>query len=224
LWLSRALQQAIQDFFSMRVDLAHRRSTSLWRKVVERHSFLRRTKMVRRFLGCGLLLISLQVTAYGEDKAGAKLPPAPTNAGLEKLKRLAGTWVAAGQDGKPSDQVVSIIKVTAGGSAVHETLFPGQPHEMISVYTANGPDLLLTHYCVLGNQPRMKANTNSLSNQISFKFAGGANLDPKKDKHMHDATLTIVDDDHIEITAVAWEAGAPAKDQCCTGMKLIRRK
>ena len=30
--------------------------------------------------------------------------------------------------------------------------------EMISVYTAEGPDLVMTHYCVLGNQPRMKAD------------------------------------------------------------------
>jgi hypothetical protein len=180
--------------------------------------------MLRQLLSCGLLVIGLQVAAYGDDKTGGKLPPAPINAGLEKLKRLSGTWVAAGQDGKATDQIVSIIKVTAGGSAVHETLFPGQPHEMISVYTADGPDLLLTHYCVLGNQPRMKASANSLSNQIAFKFAGGGNLDPRKDKHMHDATLTILDDDHIELTAVAWEGGAPAKDQCCAGMKLIRRK
>src|SRR5687767_10130795 len=110
-----------------------------------------------RLLASCVLLIAIQVAANGDDKLG-KLPPAPTNSGLEKMKKLAGTWVAADKDGKPTDQVVSIIKVTAGGSAVHETLFPGQPHEMISVYTADGPDLVMTHYCVLGNQPRMKAD------------------------------------------------------------------
>ena len=111
------------------------------------------------------------------------------------MKKLAGTWLVADKDGKPTDQVASVIKVTAGGSAVHETLFPGQPHEMVSVYTVDGPDLIMTHYCVLGNQPRMKADPKSPANQIVFHFAGGANLDPKKDKHMHEATLTIVDDD-----------------------------
>jgi hypothetical protein len=179
--------------------------------------------MARRFLVCGLLLIALQVAAYGDDKKGT-LPPAPTNAGLEKIKKLEGTWVAADKDGKPTDQVVSIVKVTAGGSAVQETLFPGQPQEMISVYTAEGPDLLMTHYCVLGNQPRMKADAKSPANEIRFKFAGGANLDPKKDKHMHEATLTLVDDDHIAISGVAWEDGAPAKEQCCNGFKLVRKK
>ena len=178
--------------------------------------------MTRRLFVCPVLLLALQLTAYGADETG-KLPPAPTHSGLEKMKKLAGTWLAADKDGKPTEQVVSIIKVTAGGSAVHETLFPGQPHEMVSIYTVDGPDLIMTHYCVLGNQPRMKADPKSPANQIRFQFAGGSNLDPKKDKHMHAATLTIVDDDHIEIAGVGWEGGAPAKDMCC-GTKLVRKK
>jgi hypothetical protein len=179
--------------------------------------------MARRILVCGLLLFAWQIAAYGDDKTNGA-STASTNSGLEKMKSLAGTWVAAGKDGKLSDQIVSIIKVTSGGSAVHETLFPGQPQEMISVYTADGPDLLMTHYCVLGNQPRMRADGKSSANQLCFKFAGGNNLDPSKDKHMHEATLTIVDGDHIELAGVAWEGGAPAKEQCCEVIKLVRKK
>jgi len=182
--------------------------------------------MVRTFLSCGLvlaLLLTLPLASRGDGKPGAQPPAPPTNAGLEKMKKLAGTWVAADQDGKPTDQVVSVIKVTAGGSAVHETLFPGQPHEMVSVYTADGPDLIMTHYCVLGNQPRMKADPKSPENQIVFRFAGGTNLDPAKDKHMHEATLIIVSDDRIEVKGTGWENGAPAKDMCC-GLKLVRKK
>jgi hypothetical protein len=180
--------------------------------------------MSGRVFICGLLVLALQVPTFGADKTDAKLPAAPSNAGLEKMKKLAGTWVAADKEGKPTDKVVSVIKVTAGGSAVHETLFPGEAIEMVSVYTADGSDLIMTHYCVLGNQPRMKADPKAPANQLVFKFAGGTNLDPKKDKHMHEATLTLVDDDHIELTGVAWEDGAPAKEQCCNGMKLIRKK
>jgi hypothetical protein len=178
--------------------------------------------MVRRFLVCGLLL-TLSTASFGGDKPEAKQPTTATNAGLEKMKKLAGTWLAADKDGKPTDQVQSIIKVTSGGSVVHETLFPGQPHEMISIYTVNGPDLVMTHYCVLGNQPSMKADPNSSENQIVFQFNGGGNLDPKKDKHMHEATLTFVDEDHIEVKGTGWENGAPAKDMCC-GVKLVRKK
>src|ERR1700686_3567026 len=158
--------------------------------------------MLRRFFGFGLLTVltlTLSLTSHGGDKSQPKLPAPPTNAALEKMKKLAGTWLLADKAGKPTDQVASIIKVTAGGSVVHETLFPGQPHEMVSVYTVDGPDMIMTHYCVLGNQPRMKADPKSPANQICFQFAGGSNLDPKKDKHMHEAILTIVDNDRIEV-------------------------
>jgi len=182
--------------------------------------------MLRRFFDWGLLLglmMTLSGMNYGADNAVPELPAPPTNAGLEKMKKLAGTWLLADRDGKPTEQIASIIKVTAGGSIVHETLFPGQSHEMVSVYTVDGPDLIMTHYCVLGNQPRMKADPKSAANQIVFHFAGGTNLDPKKDKHMHEAVLTIVDDDHVEVNGTGWENGVPAKEMCC-GLKLIRKK
>jgi|ERR1043166_6244108 hypothetical protein len=181
--------------------------------------------MVRRIFAGGaamILALALSAGTHGGDKA-IKLPTRPAHAGLEKLKKLAGTWLVADKDGKPTDQVASVIKVTAGGSAIHETIFPGQPMEMVSIYTVDGPDLVMTHYCVLGNQPRMKADPKSPANQIVWRFAGGTNLDPAKDKHMHEATLTIVDEDHLELQGVGWENGAPAKEMCC-GLKLVRKK
>ncbi len=81
----------------------------------------------------------------------------------------------------------------------------------------------MTHFCCLGNQPRMKADPTSPPNQIRWKFAGGSNLDPAKDMHMHEGTLTFVDDDHIEFAGVAWVNGKPAEGHGC-GMKLVRKK
>jgi hypothetical protein len=179
--------------------------------------------MSRQFLLGGLLVVAAVVSVYGEDKHNHHASAAPTNAQFEKMKKLVGTWVEADKEGKPTDTVVSIIKLTAGGSAVHETTFPGQPHEMVSVYTAEGNDLVMTHYCVLGNQPRLKADPKSPANKLTFEFTGGTNLDPKKDKHMHGATLTIVDADHLEIEGTGWENGEPAKEMC-GGMKLVRKK
>ncbi len=181
--------------------------------------------MVQRLLALGLLTLVLTIAPAGrsDEKTAPRLPAPPTNAALEQLKKLAGTWLLADNEGKPTDQVASVIKVTAGGSAVHETLFPGQPAEMVSVYTVDGSDLIMTHYCVLGNQPRMKADPNSPANQIVFRFVGGSNLDPKKDKHMHEATLTIIDNDRLEVNGIGWENGGPAKEMCC-GLKLVRKK
>jgi hypothetical protein len=178
--------------------------------------------MAQRFLVGGLVLLAFTAGAFGDEKT-VKAPAAAPHPGLERLKKLAGTWVEADKDGKPTDKVVSVIKVTAAGSAVHETLFPGQPHEMVSVYYRDGADLVMTHYCALGNQPRMKADPKSPPNQIHFQFAGGSNLDPAKDMHMHEGTLTFIDEDHIEFSGVAWVGGKPAEGHQC-GMKLVRKK
>jgi hypothetical protein len=179
--------------------------------------------MAQRFWVGGLVLLALTAVAYGDDKPGSKAPTVAPHPGLERMKKLAGTWVAADKDGKPTDKVVSVVKVTAAGSAVHETLFPGQAHEMVSLYHRDGADLVMSHFCALGNQPRMKADPKSPSNQLHFVFAGGTNLDPAKDKHMHEGTLTFVDDDHIEWSGVCWEGGKPAKGHTCH-MKLVRKK
>ena len=40
---------------------------------------------------------------------------------------------------------------------------------------------------------------------------------------MHEAILTIVDEDHVEVNGVGWENGAPVKEMCC-GLKLVRKK
>jgi hypothetical protein len=175
--------------------------------------------MARRFWAFGLTALALAVAARAEAQPAAKAAPHP---GLERLKKMAGTWVEADKDGKPTSKVVSVVKVTAGGSAVLETLFPGQPLEMVSVYHRDGADLVMTHYCMLGNQPRMKADPNSPPNQLRFKFAGGTNLDPARDKHMHEGTITFVDDDHVEWSGVAWDGGKPCKG--CGTMKLVRKK
>jgi hypothetical protein len=177
-----------------------------------------------RLLLCGLLLVAMQAS-FAEDKPETKppLPPAPKNANFDKLNKLAGTWVKADKDGKPTDEVVSIIRSTAGGSVIEETFFPGSDMEMVSMYNVDGPDLVMTHYCILGNQPKLKADPKSPSNKIEWIFAGGSNLDVKKDRHMHGGSLTIIDKDHIETNGVGWVDGKPAEEMCGV-MKLVRKK
>lgn len=177
--------------------------------------------MMARILA-GLMVLSLTAVAYGEGRATERKAPATNHAGLEQMKKLAGTWLEMDKDGKATDKVMSVVKVI-GGNVVHETLFPGQPHEMVSVYLVEKGELLMTHYCVLGNQPQMKADPKSAAGTIRFEFVGGTNLDPAKDKHMHEGTLTIVDNDHIEWSGSCWEGGKPCPGPGC-GMKLVRKK
>jgi hypothetical protein len=175
---------------------------------------------MRHWFAGFLMLIALTTPGRGDDTPAKT---ACSHPGLERLKSLAGTWVEAGKDGKPTDTVISEIRVTAAGSAVHETLSPGQPDEMVSVYHLDKGDLVMTHYCTFGNQPRLKADADSSPNQLHFKFVGGSNVDPAKDMHIHETTLTFIDANHIEMAAVAWAGGKPSKAHCAK-LALVRKK
>jgi hypothetical protein len=123
------------------------------------------------------------------------------------LKGLAGDWVEVGKDGKPTDKVVSSIRVTAGGTAVQETLMPGTDHEMVTLYNIDGADLILTHYCMLGNQPRMRAEAGGDASTIAFKFVAAGNLKSTDEQHMHEATLTIAGKDRFQAVWVGNKDG-----------------
>lgn len=133
----------------------------------------------------------------------------PSPAAFELFKGLAGEWVAA-EDGEmfKKGDLVARYTVTAAGSAVVETVFPGSPHEMVTVYHADGPDLVLTHYCMEGNQPRMRAR-NARGPRFDFAFDGGTNVNPKKDRHMSSASLELVGADELVSVWTEIEAGKP---------------
>ena len=126
---------------------------------------------------------------------------------IERVKALAGEWVAAedGDMAKKGD-LVARYAVTAAGSAVVETVFPGSRHEMVTVYHADGPDLVLTHYCIDRNQPRMRAK-HPQGGRFEFAFDGGTNLDPKRDRHMNSASMEILGADEIKSVWTELEGG-----------------
>ena len=128
-------------------------------------------------------------------KAAAAKPAAPSK--LDIIKKLSGDWLEVGPDGKTTGKIISTYHVTAGGSAVEETLFRGTDHERITLYHMDGDDLVLTHYCVAGNQPRMKAEKQAEPNKLVFNCAGGTNMKSENDEHMHHAAITWKDDNHI---------------------------
>ena len=132
--------------------------------------------------------VSAAASAQAPGKASQPVPAA-----FEKLKALDGEWVAA-EDGEMSRKgdLVARYAVTAAGTAVVETVFPGSPYEMVTVYHPDGADLVLTHYCMEGNQPRMWAR-DAQGSRLAFAYDGGTNIDPKRDRHMHQAILEFLE-------------------------------
>src|SRR5262245_54741147 len=135
-----------------------------------------------------------------EDKKAAAASP-----GLERFKQLAGEWTGKG----PQGEMRIVYKVTSGGSAVMETIDPGSDHEMVSMIHADGAALLLTHYCMLGNQPHMKATPKSGDSKIAFEFVKVTNLKSDKDMYMRSATFTFIDRDTL---TTAWTSFKDGKE------------
>ena len=67
----------------------------------------------------------------------------------------------------------------------------------------------MTHFCVLKNQPRFRAKPGAKDGVIDFEFAGGCNIDPKKDHHVYKGVLEIVNKDRL--LSKWWMRGGHAK-------------
>jgi len=119
-----------------------------------------------------------------------------------KMKDLAGKWT-----NKAEGQTV-IYRVMSKGKSVMEILYAGTDHEMVTMYYLDGDDLMATHYCAQGNQPRLKLDTKaSRASKLVFDFAGGTNLDPAKDTHMHAQRFTLVDTNRLTVERDGYEDG-----------------
>jgi hypothetical protein len=107
------------------------------------------------------------------------------------IKSLPGTW-----NGTTSQGPVEVtFKTVSGGSAVMSEILGHE--DMISMISLNGPDkLLMTHYCSIGNQPRMQASVSPDGKIITFNFLDATNLATPDAGHMQKMILTIVDDNH----------------------------
>src|SRR5580692_2610563 len=89
------------------------------------------------------------------------------------VQALPGAWTMPGKSGPftVSYQLIS------GESALVETWGAGSGRETMTVFHPDHDDLVLTHYCAQGNQPRLRAVAASAQG-IVFRFADATNLGP----------------------------------------------
>lgn len=69
---------------------------------------------------------------------------------------------------------------------------------MVTTYYVDGDDLMMTHYCSLKNQPRMRASMPSEHvKRLAFSFVDATNLSNPAQPHMHGVAFTFQDADHM---------------------------
>jgi hypothetical protein len=180
-------------------------------------------------LGGVSILVGARLAGAGDGSEAKEGVDA--KAAFARLKTLAGTWktqiegphaaakVKEHKDGHAA-QISVNFKVTGAGSALVETQFPGTGHEMTSIYHLDGEDLRMTHYCAMGNQPRVKLDrAHSRPDHLIFVFDGGTNLDPKKDMHIHGLTMTFQKDGQVTSD---WEGYMGGKSSGITSFVMTR--
>ena len=164
--------------------------------------------MKRAIMIAGLLVAGAAAVGATEH---SKMPqPSAASAEFAKIKALAGKWTGTSDGPEGANKPAAAeYRVTSGGSAVVETLFPGTDHEMVSVYHERNGQLAITHYCMLGNQPELTL-TGETPNQLELSLAPGSSIKSDTETHMHALTLVWADPDHLTQTWTLYEQGKAA--------------
>ena len=156
----------------------------------------------------GAVVLSAGVALAGEMPAG--WAPPKISPELERVKALAGKWTGTSLE-KTGDKPVTVTyQVTAGGSAVVETIDPGMRNEMITVYHDKSGKLSMTHYCMLGNQPELDLKS-STDGKLELDMSPESHAALANQMHMHSLTLETASDSLTQ-TWTAWSPDGKAME------------
>jgi hypothetical protein len=140
-----------------------------------------------------LIIVALVLCASVSfaDESAKKQPKSDN---LKAICALEGTWAQVKPETPAGQKPATLtFRPTAGGSAVMETMNAGSDHEMLNVYTEDDKGVLLTHYCLMGNQPRMRL-TSIKDGVMTFEYVDAGNLKSRDEAHMDSLTITVKGD------------------------------
>jgi len=154
--------------------------------------------MFRQATGTAVIVLGIMgclPTAHGAPKEAPTEPAAaaanvslPARQIFGQFQGLAGQWRGRSTKGWTGEASFEVI---AAGSVVVETSrFQAHPDEtMMTMYHLDGSTMLLTHYCVAKNQPRLEMSSLSEDGKkVTFRFRDGTNLASRNQGHMDSVT------------------------------------
>lgn len=136
-----------------------------------------------------VLFAAIAVPTFAADNSAASA--------FARMKKLTGAWDATTASGKHARVTYEVI---ANGSALVERESGdafANGNGMETVYHLDGNKLVLEHYCMAGNQPRMRASGyNASTGVLKFDFVGVGNAGPN-DGYMHNAVFHFINEDQV---------------------------
>jgi hypothetical protein len=144
------------------------------------------------------LAVTITAIPFQHDRSAGPLPVRGEQArvAFARMKKLEGEWQAKSTKGWTEKIVYDVI---AGGSVLMERSFGAHPNEwMTTMIHMDGDRLLLTHYCVAKNQPRLVATAVSEDqSRLTFEFLDGTNLKSRDQGHMDKVVIKLQGQDRF---------------------------
>tara|TARA_B110000093_G_C12727901_1_gene309063 strand:+ start:122 stop:622 length:501 start_codon:yes stop_codon:yes gene_type:complete len=130
-----------------------------------------------------IIILSLSCSVSASDKADPDVI-------FSQMKSLTGVWV---KEGAANSNLNIQFELTANDTTLIETwIYKGKKHSL-TLYHLNGKNLMATHYCPQGNQPRLNLTNNSTPENVSFTYLDATNLASLEDSHQHSLGFEMSD-------------------------------
>jgi hypothetical protein len=140
-----------------------------------------------------VLILSINASIIAQSVPSNKSAAAEA---FQKFKKLEGKW--KGRSTKGWEETIVYQTIAAGSVVVEDSLNAHPGERMMTMIHLDGDRLMLTHYCVAKNQPRLVATSFADDGKIvTFTFLDGGNLPTRDRGHMDKAVIRFVDDNHV---------------------------
>lgn len=167
-----------------------------------------------------MFTIAFTVSVTAQTAKSGETAKGPAERAFERLKSIEGEWDGRSTKGWEDTNSFQLI---AAGSVLMGRSFDSHPNEtMVTMYHLDGDALMLTHYCVARNQPRLRATTISPdAKAIELTFRDATNLSSRDKGHMDRVVMTFIDEDHF---TSQWTWYQDGKEQWMEKIEYVRRK
>ncbi|MEM7401082.1 MAG: hypothetical protein AAF304_03945 [Pseudomonadota bacterium] len=162
--------------------------------------------MNKFFIQILTLIIGL-IISLGSQSEEPNYQTNPPPMALKYFIALEGEWIGIHIDHEGNEGKVDLVyRTVAGGTAVEERIFANTEKEMVTMYHGDKDGLLMTHYCMLGNQPRLQLK-NTHENTFKFVYLDGTGIDRGTTGHMGGMEMKILDENTFEQAWAYYENG-----------------
>jgi hypothetical protein len=145
-----------------------------------------------------LLASSLALTAAAAE------PITPRGA-FAQLQTLVGEWEGKTEKGR----VLKVsYRLTANNSVLVETWTLGPQRESLTLYHMDNENLIATHYCPIGNQPRLRFKEGGSASVFVFEFVSATNLPKPEAAHQHRFEMELLEANSLARSETYLENGA----------------